>query len=438
MRLLLLGLFVVLMADSMFGWGLGIGPGFSIKNALLYLILLLLVLEFAVTREKRIFELPGIHLSFVLLIALATFSWAANTFAGSYVDYQPVRGFIALKGYMLDHYLFLLVFFLGARSQVDVIFLQRWILAIIAIGSILTVMDGYNLPNLNVIEVRGDGRVTGPLGEANQYGLFVAMFLPMLVAKAWASKGFERVVFGVGALFTFWVLVLTVSRGAYFALFVGSFVAAIYLKPFLNARFVRLALAGVLVLVCATILLLGQEYADLIMERTVEAGSRGDAYEMSSGRTWIWASALGLMLDQPLSLITGYGWRTFTDAMGFAPHNTYFGRFFELGVLGLLLFVGLMVAVLRYAKQAIGSGSVERTNLLPALMGFVFGFCVLLVGLFFVDLFQAWYFVWAYCGLAMRGMAEALRQSGVSEATTAATNNGAPALAGVRIRNRRV
>ena len=436
-RLLLLGLFVVLMADSMFGWGLGLGPGLSIKNAVLYLIVLVLALEYAVARERTIFELPSIHVLFGLLIAIACFSWAANTFVGSYADYNPLRGFFALKGRLIDYYLFFLVFFLGARSQSDAIWLQRWILVVIALGSIATVMDAYNLPDLNVIELRRDGRVQGPLGEANQYGLFVAMFLPILIAKAWTGKGLERAFFGIGALFTFWVMVLTVSRGAYFALLAGSLIAVIYLRPYLNIRYVRrFAVAGLVVFV-VTALVLGQDYANLITERTLEAASGGDAYEMTSGRTWIWVSALERMLTHPLSLITGYGWNTFRQVMQIAPHNTYFGYFFELGIIGTFIFVMLVTGILRRTKAALAVGNTDRFVYL-GLIGFVFGFCVLLTGLLFLDLTTPWYFVWAYCGIAMRAVTEALGQSGTTEESRVSTSREAPAWPRVPVRRGRI
>ena len=419
-RFLLLGLFVVLMADSMFGWGLGIGPGLSVKNAALYVLILLLAMEFAVTRERHIFELPAIHLLFGLLIALAAFSWALNTFVGGYTGYRPLGAFIALKSNLVDHYLFFLIFFLGARRWADVLWLQRWILVVIALGSIATVMDAYNLPDLNVIEMRRDGRVQGPLGEANQYGLFVALFLPILFARAWVTRGIERAFFAGAALFTFWVLVLTVSRGSYASLLVGSVLAAVYLREFLDLRYVAAMFGLACVGVLAAVLLLSQEYVNLIVDRVIQASSMDDAGQASSGRTWIWGDALDRMTTEPLSFLIGYGWNTFRSAVGIAPHNTYLGYLFELGVFGALLFVFLFGAIVRHAKAALRvSGTHPEVR--GGLIGFVIGLFVLLVGIFFLDLTTPWYFIWAYCGLVMRGVAEVVRAPESVDTTVAAS-----------------
>ncbi|MCP1675803.1 hypothetical protein J2T57_002958 [Natronocella acetinitrilica] len=409
MKRLLLSLFVILMADGMFGWGLGIAPGLSIKNAALYLIVLLLAMEFAVTQRRNILELPGIHLLFGLLIAIAFLSWAANTMIGLYTDYRPIPALISLKGRLVDYYLFFLVFFLGSRTAADALWLQRWILVVIAAGSIATVLDAYNLPNLNVISVRRDGRVEGPLGEANQYGLFIAMFLPILLARVWSTRGLERAFFAMGSAFSFWVLAMTVSRGAYVALLLGSLLAAVYFRRFLNRRYVlRILGLGVLGGIGVAVFL-GQEYADLVMDRTVDAASTGDAFEISSGRNWIWATALGYMLQHPTSLVTGYGWDTFYATMYIAPHNTYFWHFFELGPPGVLILFLLLCSVLRYTRLATvgAAGNAAHT---ANLLGFGFGFTALMVGLMFVDLWAPWYFIWAYCGTAMRLAAEAVRE----------------------------
>ena len=87
--------------------------------------------------------------------------------------------------------------------------------------------------------------------------------------------------------------------------------------------------------------------------------------------------------------------------VGIAPHNFYLGRFFELGIFGLLASVGLLLTVLLYAKRAVGAKRANDVSV-SSLIGFFFGFAILAVGVFFVDLADPWYFVWAYVGLAMR------------------------------------
>lgn len=400
-RWLLLTLFVGLMADSMFGWGLGIAPGVSLKNALLYVLVLVMAIETAITGGKSSVELPHIHLLFIMLIALALLSWAVSTFVGSYIDYSPLRSFIAWKGSLLDHYLFFLVFFIGVRSEPDVQWLHKWLFIFIAAANILTVLDAYKIPDLAFIETKGDGRVQGPLGEANQYGLFVALMLPFLLARAWSERGYLRAFLGAGAAASFLVMLLTVSRGAFLSLVAGSLFAVVFLRDHMNAKIVQRTFAIGFVAILGAALVLGQDYANLIIERTQETTFGGDTYAMTSGRTLIWSKALGIMMEDQWSLLTGYGWNTFRSVMAIAPHNVYLHRFFELGIFGLIVFLALLFSVLHQIRKALDNRK-RNSSLDSSLIGFVFGFAILVIGIFAVDLANPWYFVWAFAGIAMR------------------------------------
>ena len=128
MRLLLLIAFVGLLADQMFGWAFMLLPGVSLKNALLYLILIGIGIHAAIQPKKWVIELPQVHLFFILLLAISFLSWAGNTFVGLYVEYQPLPALMVWKSSALDHYLFFLLFFLGVRTRDDVIWLQKWVL----------------------------------------------------------------------------------------------------------------------------------------------------------------------------------------------------------------------------------------------------------------------------------------------------------------------
>ncbi len=61
-RVLLIVLFSGLLAVSMFGWGLGIAPGVSLKNLLLYLPVLIIGIEAAIKGRTTRIEVPALHL----------------------------------------------------------------------------------------------------------------------------------------------------------------------------------------------------------------------------------------------------------------------------------------------------------------------------------------------------------------------------------------
>jgi O-antigen ligase len=261
-------------------------------------------------------------------------------------------------------------------------------------------MDTYDVPDLGLMRLN-DGRVQGPLGEANQYGLFVAMFLPILISKFFLEHGPWRLFFGVGSAVGFWVLLLTVSRGAFVSLFLGSlFSAFVFRRQISTVVLKRTAVVGVLAIAGASFLL-GDQFRDLIFERTVEAIESGDSYELTSGRVWLWTKVLNLMFNEPWSILTGYGWFTFREIMDIAPHNVYLNYLFELGIIGLLLFISLLGSILMLARKAVAENPADK-YIVPGLIGFFFGFAVLMIGIFAVDLALPWYFVWAYVGIAMR------------------------------------
>ena len=401
---LLLWAFVGLMADRMFGWELNLAPGLSLKNALLYSILLVIGMQAARRRQRVLIDLPHIHLFFGLFILIALLSWTANVLVGMYFDYPTLTRLMLWKGSLLDHYLFFLLFFLGVRSEQEFLWLQKWLLFFVVMASIATVLDAYDMPDLGFIETRGDGRVQGPLGQANSYGMFNAFFLPMLVARALNERGGWRRFFSVGALFTFWALLLTVSRGSMLALLLGSLFSVLFLHQHLNAVQVKRVIGfGLVALICVA-LLLGRDYVDLILERTVGAADTGDAFEMTSGRTWIWSRALGMMVSEPWTIFTGFGWGTSGQALGIAMHNAYLEHFFELGIFGLLAFVGLLLSILYWTKRAIDS-SPPGNPLSPQVIAFFFGFAALSIGIASGTLYSPFYFIWAYTGLAMRAAA---------------------------------
>ena len=85
-------------------------------------------------------------------------------------------------------------------------------------------------------------------------------------------------------------------------------------------------------------------------------------------------------------------------------HSRYLTYVFELGVFGLLSFLGLLFSVLYWARRAIAVGGASRALVLN-LIGFTFAFFTLSMGLIGGSVYSPWYFFWAYTGIAMRGAA---------------------------------
>jgi hypothetical protein len=107
-----------------------------------------------------------------------------------------------------------------------------------------------------------------------------------------------------------------------------------------------------------------------------------------------------LMMNSPVSLITGFGWGTWW-VMGFtyAAHNHYVLLWFELGMVGV---VGFLLIFRQLVTTALTTAPVADASDRIFILAFVFSFLILAVGIFFVLLFKPWTYLWAYIGLAMR------------------------------------
>jgi O-antigen ligase len=184
-------------------------------------------------------------------------------------------------------------------------------------------------------------------------------------------------------------------------MFAGSALGFVFLRRFIHVRIMLLALAGLMAFVLVSIFVAYiTGYGELLYDRFI-GQSVGGGYEISSGRTAIWATALAKMFEAPVALVTGYGWNAYAAFrdFGYAPHNSYLGIYFELGVIGLILVLLSYANILRIARQALASAMSDRFSFLVA---FIFGFLAALVAIFFVELHAPWLFIWAYAGISLR------------------------------------
>jgi O-antigen ligase len=114
----------------------------------------------------------------------------------------------------------------------------------------------------------------------------------------------------------------------------------------------------------------------------------------------IWSTALRVMMESPWTFITGFGFNVYST-MGFeyAPHNTYLGLLFNLGLPGLAAFLLIIVQAAFAARSA---AEIASPEVRAYLIAYVVGFLALCGTIFFVELHEPWLYVWAYTGLMMR------------------------------------
>ena len=284
-RYVLLSLFLVLLADQMFGWGLGLAPGLSIKNAYLYAIFSIILIEGVMNKQEIRFDALSIHGPFITLIVLAIISVLYVGIVVELPGYRFLRGLVTVKNNLVDHYLFFLVFCYGLKSTRDVLWLGKAMLAIIALANFITLIDLYNIPNLGLI---GDfnGRVEGPLGQPNEYGGLLAFFVPLLIGAVFNLYGVGRGVFVFSALVGLGMLILSGSRGAYVGLIFGALLSVITLRGIVRSGvIVKWALAFSIIL-SLTIMIIYVQYPEVMQER-FEKSTDSNLDTVSSNRTWI-------------------------------------------------------------------------------------------------------------------------------------------------------
>jgi O-antigen ligase len=417
MRFLLIALVLFLTASAAFGFDPGPLPGIKIKNGLLYLIVLGLMLRVTLDRSYRI-QLPGVPILFGIMIGYALITYAAIVLVIGYPRYDPLFAGFQLKNQLIDHVLFFLVFFYGLRSNEDALTVLKVLLAAWAVSHIMAVLDATGVFHVGDIEQRSDGRVQGAVGESNMYGAFVALTLPATIAMTTITRGMGRVFWMAASVITAAVLVMTVSRGAFVATAFATLFGVWLFRRFVNSRKLLLwAAFGLVGVVLVGIVVLSLGFGDLIYSR-LTIGEAGDLTTQSSGRTAIWASVLQVMFGTPLTLLTGFGWEAYAAfPFRWVTHNHYLQQFFNLGLVGLICSVLLLVVPIRTATAAV---DYARPDVRPMLIAFAIGTIALATAVFFVNLYTPWLYYWAYTGIVMRLAANALEpQAHVAAAASA-------------------
>jgi len=407
-QFLLITLFGVLLADIMLNLDLSFVPGLSFKNAMLYLLFTALVLEFILSNRDPLRETWPLHLAWTLLAFYAVFSWLVIILLGLHRGYETVSSFIGLKGQLVDLFLFLLVYLYAPKDTSKSLLVLRWLVGLLVLFNLVTLIDSLNIPNLGIINERDDGRITGPVQEVNQFGSILIFLIPVTAGLMLVSSGALRVLYAFGAALAVVLLGLTVSRGSYVGFAVGG-VWALYLTRD-HIRKGSIIKGGIIVLVvvvvaAVTIAIVNPEG---FLHKFEIAGSSLD--RISSGRLDMWERLLTKMSYWPVSFITGYGWNSYRALIGIHgdPHNTYLLLWFNLGLIGLGLYLSIVVWVIRFAVKSL---SYISDSLKPLVIGFITGFLAIHIGVFFVTMYTSWLFIWGLTGTMLRVIVDERRET---------------------------
>jgi O-antigen ligase len=406
MRWLFVALIVLLMVSDFHGVNPGLGPGLSAKNAMLYLVVMVLTFRIALTGGFRM-RMPGLHLAWAVWVGYAMLTWLIVSLVLKYHGYDPIVSAMALKAELIDYALYCFVIFYGVQTEDDFRFVLRTLLAVVGISSILTLTDLVGITSLGMkVGERGAeaDRVFGAFGHANETGSLLSCMLPPLVAIIMSSRGFARAFWlGCGAASAA-VFILTVSRGSYVAVLVGYPIAAYMLRSYIAPGRIMIWMfggVGAVILIAVATAIIDPGAAAAIGDRVFDIGSM-NLHQASSGRSDIWGLAVATMMDSPLTLITGFGWNAWsTMPTVFVLHNTYLDQWFNLGVFGVATYAGIEYLTIVAAKRAVATttGPMQWD-----MMAYVFGMLALSIAVFFQNLYTPRPYLWMYCGLLMRAV----------------------------------
>ncbi len=410
MRLLFMLLIGTLAASDILQTGMSLGPGLSVKNALLYPIALGLLFRIALKGNFRM-RLPTLNAAFVIWVVYATITWAACSTVIHYPGYEPLNEAVSLKSVLWDSAIYFFTYFYGTESEEDFFVMAKTLAFAVGIANILTLADVVGIVHLGITVgstgVEAD-RVFGVFGHANDTGALMVCLLPMLAAVATSSRGAARVFWYGGALASVAVLLLTVSRGAYVGLAVG-YAAALWLcrRHLPTSRVVAWTLIGLssLAVALAVAALVMPGFTQVLSERLFNQSMSVSISDASSGRTTIWLSALSLMAAHPITFLTGFGWNVYHLMFTLVTHNYYLDEWFGLGLPGLLGFLTILYVAVATARRAVPAAD---PRLRPYMIAFVFGILGLSVCIFFVNLDKPWSYVWIYVGFALRAASDAV------------------------------
>ena len=209
-------------------------------------------------------------------------------------------------------------------------------------------------------------RVYSTFENPNVYGEYLILAIPIIVGLLWTEKGIFKKLFWLGSLgVTMLALALTFSRGCW----LGIILAIGLLAIMIDRRFILLGIVALLFLPFVL--------PESIINRFLSIGNMGDS--STSYRVYIWMGTLAMLADYWFSGIglgitsfnTIYPIYSYNNISAPHSHNLYLQLVVEFGIVGLIVFLGMLY---NFYKETIISICKKRNILTSSLIAGVSGF----------------------------------------------------------------
>jgi len=147
MRWMFVFLVTLLIASDFLGHNPGLGPGLSLKNAMLYFIAMWLLFRLTLMGNFKL-RMPGLHMSWALWIGYAVLTWLVAWLVIHYRSYDVLQSALGLKSDLIDSAIFCFVIFYGVQDEKDYRTVMMAIAAAVGVSSVLTLTDLVGLTGL--------------------------------------------------------------------------------------------------------------------------------------------------------------------------------------------------------------------------------------------------------------------------------------------------
>jgi O-antigen ligase len=197
------------------------------------------------------------------------------------------------------------------------------------------------------------GRAVGSIGQANELGAFLAVYTAVAAALIWGVKSIPvRLLLAATVVAGAWAVLLTVSRGAIVAL-----AAALIFVAMRSSRWMTVL---VVVALLTSPVWAPQNVKDRVMstQEEVEGSDEVELEASAQARVETWQTIMRIISEHPLEGVgfggLGYVLQETGAEMGLyivkdSAHNTFLRMWGEMGILGVVVFIGLLIACLRLA-----------------------------------------------------------------------------------------